>query len=243
VILLMRNDSDIGLSHLTVGNSGTLRDDVQAFKYIRSSARQGHECALQALANNPSSSSASLTKRASDAFKLLLSIDQHGPMDAASLFHLSLCFMCGLGVEKDEVEAVRYCRLAADQDHPVAQYQMGVYCEEGRYVSKSEAHAVRYYQLSADQGYAQAQNSLAHCYQQGIGVARNAGEAVRYYRLAAAQGLPLAMHNVGMCYESGLGVEENLSIALNYYQLASDGDHPPAGVRLEALKSRIASAI
>jgi hypothetical protein len=120
---------------------------------------------------------------------------------------------------------------------------MGVYCEEGRYVSKSEAHAVRYYQLSADQGYAQAQNSLAHCYQQGIGVARNAGEAVRYYRLAAAQGLPLAMHNVGMCYESGLGVEENLSIALNYYQLASDGDHPPAGVTLEALKSRIASAI
>lgn len=212
---------------------------MQAYKYIRSSARQGHECALQALATDPSSSSASQSNQASDAFKLLLSISQHDAMDAASLYHLSLCFMCGLGVEKDEAEALRYCRLAADQDHPAAQYQMGVYCEEGRYVPKSEAHAVRYYQLSADQGYAQAQNGLAHCYQQGIGVVRNAEEAVRYYRLAAAQGLPLAMHNVGMCYESGLGVEESLSIALNYYQLASDGGHTPAGDRLEALKNLI----
>lgn len=214
---------------------------MQAFKYIRSSARQGHECALQALATDPSISDPSQSKRSSDAFKLLLTICQHDAMDAASLYHLSLCFMCGLGVEKDEVEAVRYCRLAADLDHPTAQYQMGVYCEEDRHshVSKSEAHVVRYYQLSADQGYAQAQNCLAHCYQEGLGVVRNAEEAVRYYRLAAAQGLPLAMHNVGMCYERGVGVEENLSIALNYYQLASDGDYSPARDRLEVLKEQL----
>ena len=37
-----------------------------------------------------------------------------------------MCYKKGTGVEKDEVEAVKYYKIAADQDDASAQYNLGV---------------------------------------------------------------------------------------------------------------------
>ncbi len=66
----------------------------------------------------------------------------------------------GRGVEKDEAEAVRLYRLAADQGDAAAQYNLGRMFEKGKGVEKDEAKAVRLYRLSAKQGYSPSQEAL-----------------------------------------------------------------------------------
>jgi TPR repeat protein len=63
-------------------------------------------------------------------------------------------------VAKDEAEAVRLYRLAADQGYAAAQFNLGVCYRNGIGVAKDEAEAVRLYRLAADQGDAAAQRNL-----------------------------------------------------------------------------------
>jgi TPR repeat protein len=64
------------------------------------------------------------------------------------------------GVEKDEHEAAKWYRLAADQGHAVAQYSLGVCYSNGTGVVKDEREAVKWYRLAADQGYASSIDAL-----------------------------------------------------------------------------------
>ena len=102
---------------------------------------------------------------------------------AHAQFNLGMCYMYGIGVGKDEAEAVRLFQLAADQGYAPAQYNLGLlYFQNGM-----DAEAVRLYQLAANQGYADAQYGLGWCYANGTGVRKDEAEAVRLYRLAAEQ--------------------------------------------------------
>jgi TPR repeat protein len=68
----------------------------------------------------------------------------------------------GQGVVKDDAEAVRWFRKAADQGDAGAQNNLGVMYEQGRGgLVKDEAEAIRWYGKAADQGYSRAQNNLA----------------------------------------------------------------------------------
>jgi hypothetical protein len=78
-------------------------------------------------------------------------------------------------------------RLAAEQGHAEAQFNLGFCFANGKGVAQDEAEAVRYFRLAAEQGYADAQFNLGCCFANGKGVAQDEAEAVRFYRLAAAQ--------------------------------------------------------
>ena len=58
----------------------------------------------------------------------------------------------GRGVLKDEAEAVRWYRLAAEQGYAIAQHNLGVMYDKGEGVLKDDAEAVRWYRLAAEQG-------------------------------------------------------------------------------------------
>ena len=64
-------------------------------------------------------------------------------------------------MQKDEREAARLFKLAADQGNATAQYNLGVYYDAGRGgLQKDEHAAARLYKLAADQGDADAQSAL-----------------------------------------------------------------------------------
>ena len=70
---------------------------------------------------------------------------------------------------QDEREAARY-RLAAEQGDAWAQYQLGLFYEDGRGgLPKDEREAARLYKLAADQGNASAQVHLGPFYDRGRG--------------------------------------------------------------------------
>ena len=128
----------------------------------------------------------------------------------------------GIGVSKDDAEAVRWYRLAAEQGLALAQDNLGWMYQNGLGVEQNYIEAVNWYCKAADQGYANAQNNMGWMYQNGLGVTQDDAEAVRWYRLAAEQGLALAQDTLGWMYQNGLGVEQNYIEAVNWYCKAAD---------------------
>jgi TPR repeat protein len=99
---------------------------------------------------------------------------------------------------KNDNEAVRLFRLAADQGNALGQANLGIMYAQGRGgLAKDDKEAVRLYRLAADQGDALAQANLGSMYEQGRGgLTKDNGEALRLYRLAAAQGNEFALKAV-----------------------------------------------
>ena len=102
------------------------------------------------------------------------------------------------GVAKDQQEAVRWYRMAADQGDAAAQYSLGWAYNHGEGVAKDQQEAVRWWRMAAEQGYAVAQTNLGVAYDNGEGVAKDQQEAVRWYRMAADQGYAKAQYNLGV---------------------------------------------
>ena len=84
------------------------------------------------------------------------------------------------GVLKDDAEAIRWYRLAAEQGLADAQYNLGVKYANGEDVLKNDVEAVRWFRLAADQSYAWAQSRLGAMYANGEGVLKDDAEAVRW---------------------------------------------------------------
>ena len=103
---------------------------------------------------------------------------------------LAKCYATGEGVKKDEVEAFKIYRKAADAGSAEALYELHVFYNlgwGGGTVDKTKAaEALR---KSAEMGYVEAQRSLGlHSQHAYNGQAIDLAEAVKWYRLAAAQG-------------------------------------------------------
>ena len=64
------------------------------------------------------------------------------------------------GVIKDDVEAVKWYRKAADQEIPLSQYALAGCYAKGKGVAKDFVEAVKCYRKAAEQGYDEAQLAL-----------------------------------------------------------------------------------
>ena len=127
------------------------------------------------------------------------SLKKDEPIDAEEQFQLGKRYFEGNGVFKDEVEAAKWFRLAAEQGHVEAQLQLGLFYHKGfGGVIKNDAQAVIWYQKAAEQGNAEAQNNLGMRYNRGEGVYEDKAEAVKWFRLAAEQGYAKAQFNLGV---------------------------------------------
>ena len=94
----------------------------------------------------------------------------------------------GEGVLKDDAEAVRWFRLAAEQGDASAQFNLGVMYAKGEGVLKDDAEAVRWYRLAAEQGDASAQFNLGVMHADGRGVLKDSVLAHMWCNIAGANG-------------------------------------------------------
>jgi TPR repeat protein len=123
---------------------------------------------------------------------------------------------------RNDAEAVRLFRWAAERGLADAQVDLGFMYERGRGVARDFVEAVRLYRLAANQGNRAGQVSLGVMYENGRGVARDDVEAVRLYRLSADQGLARAQKNLGWMYQYGRGVPADDAEAVRLYRLAAN---------------------
>ena len=73
---------------------------------------------------------------------------------------------------KDDAEAEKWYRKAAEQGIAEAQNNLGLMCVLGRGVPQDDAEAVKLFRKAAKQGYAPAQNNLGEMRRQGRGVTK-----------------------------------------------------------------------
>ncbi len=154
---------------------------------------------------------------------------------------LGVCYILGIGVVENDIEAVRLYQLAAMQGNAVAQCNLGgCYSNGVGGLVKNEEETVRLYQLAADQGNALAQNNLGICYATGFGgLVKNAEEMVRLLQLAAAQRNALAQYNLGICYANGIcGLIKDEVAAVRLLKLAAAQGHLKAIAALERFDSQ-----
>jgi TPR repeat protein len=115
--------------------------------------------------------------------------------DAEAQFSLGLKYATGVEDEGQDYElAARYYRLAAEQNHPLAQFNLAMMYLEGQGLEPDVAVAESWMRKAAQQGDAGAQFNLGMTHRRAslerkpINAAESRIEAYKWFQLAAAQG-------------------------------------------------------
>jgi hypothetical protein len=173
---VFRNGQPIGYSASSVLNEGSLPSPIA----------QGVD--TRQVSPSPSVSCADITGRSQ--LEDVRSCAEQG--DAIAQVNLGFMYANGEGVPEDDVEAVRWYRLATEQGLAEAQFYLGLMYDNGRGVPEDDVEAVRWYRLAAEQGVVEGQTALGLMYASGEGVPHDNAEAERWWRLAAEQGEAVA---------------------------------------------------
>ena len=106
-------------------------------------------------------------------------------------------FVLGILEEEDEMAALAFFRLAAEQHLDAAQFALGKSVYEGGHCLPSQhAEALRWFQLAATQGYPPALFSVGLMHELGHGMLADNAAAIHWYSRAAAAGHLRAVHCV-----------------------------------------------
>ncbi|MFT5299906.1 MAG: TPR repeat protein [Mariniblastus sp.] len=118
-------------------------------------------------------------------YKEFLAASKKGHAD--SQFNLALMYEQGLGVGKDEQEAVAWYGQSAAQGNAAAQFNLGVLYENGRGTKVDFAKANEWYRQASTQGDALAIGNLGMLYVRGDGVTENKVAGVALLLMSATR--------------------------------------------------------
>ena len=152
---------------------------------------------------------------------------------ADSQFNVALMYERGIGVEKNEKQAVVWYGKAAAQGNMAAQYNLGVLYENGRGTAVDFSKANAWYRKASVQGDALAIGNLGMLYVRGQGVTENkvAGVALLLVsatmdpspenhakrNISATRGLTAEMIAEAQALAGELSSAENLLVPLDSY--------------------------
>jgi TPR repeat protein/serine/threonine protein kinase len=131
------------------------------------------------------------------------------------------------GVLKDDIEAVKWYRSAADLGFSRSQSALGMMYLWGWGVERNHAEALRLFRAAAAKGDARGENGLGILYANGFEIPRDYGEAMNWYLKAAAQGYANAESNIAGMYRWAQGVRQDYGEAMRWYRKAAS--HGSAG--------------
>ena len=132
------------------------------------------------------------------------------------------------GVPRNEPEAVKWYRKAAEQGYARGQTNLGWMYSDGLGVQQDYTEALKWYRKAAEQGHDAGQVHLGFMYENGHGLSQDHAEAVKWYRKAAEQGYPGGQFKLGTMYGDGLGVQQDYTEALKWYRKAAEQGFGPA---------------
>ena len=98
---------------------------------------------------------------------------------------LGLAYANGLGVDKDDAEAVKWYRKSAAKGEKEGQLQLGLSLCKGEGVAEDSTEGIRWLRSAAEQGDSFAQHNVAVCYYTGKGVAKDIVEAYAWWAVAS----------------------------------------------------------
>ena len=130
----------------------------------------------------------------------------------------------GQGVEKNAENAFEWTKKAAEQNDPVAMFNLACYHDKGFGAEKNQQTALTWYRKAAEYGHAEAAALIASLIETGDrGLEKDMDEAVRWYQIAANRGNVLAMGRLAWLYSTGTGVPQDAAFAFQYFLKAAQG--------------------
>lgn len=129
------------------------------------------------------------------------------------------------GVEKNEVEAVRMFKLAAEQGEPTAINNLGYATSKGLGgVMQSDGEALDLYRRAMELGNGLAAKNIGDAHARGtLGMAKDLTLALALYRRSDELGHADGAVMVGIMYEAGEGgLDQDLTQALSHYGRAAE---------------------
>jgi TPR repeat protein len=142
--------------------------------------------------------------------------------DAEAQGSMGAIYKAGLGVDKNDDEAVVWFRKSAEQGWPFGQFNLGLMYLNGQGVPKSEAEAFSWFRKAADLGSSWAQHAMGYLFQNGKGVAQSDAEALAWYLKSAGQGNSVAQVKLGHMYLNGKGVAQSDAAAVTWFRKAAE---------------------
>ena len=149
------------------------------------------------------------------AFTLLKPLAEAGQSEAQR--RLGVMYRHGLGVKRDDSEAMKWYLAAAEQGHVRAQNNLGIMYLFGLGTAPDSQKAERWLLAAAKQNDAKAQENLGIFYTKR----KRYDEAIRYLNLAAQQSQTRAQLNLGLLLLAGNGVKKDETAAMDWISKAA----------------------
>jgi TPR repeat protein len=231
------------------------RDEAEGLNWLRKAAGQGDSSAQRDLGERYLSGTPEgvkwLRRYCESACESAVADPRFGAFVGMQCAVLAGYYESGRAVPKDQAEAIRWYRKAAELGDSVGQqrlarisqsgqgtakdpfdasnwYQLGTAYEEGRGAPKDPAEAARCYRKAADEGpgggdryQVLSQIALGKLYAEGRGVRLDGFEAIKWYQKAADGGSVDALVGIAEVWSFGKGVPENTSEAVKWYKQAA----------------------
>jgi len=103
--------------------------------------------------------------------------------DAAAQYNLAECYASGLGIEKNDNEALKYYIQAANQDYSDAQHELGWWYFNGTCVDENILEAKKWFERGANNGDVACMRALGIVYYLGFNGKAYPDEAFRLWDL------------------------------------------------------------
>lgn len=205
--------------------NGNEEYEIEAIKWYRKAAEQGHQRAKDAIGElcfDPEGidfkGERYLTREDQTKAVMKYTADAMAG-DAVAQCNLGACYQCGKGVHKDSQMAAEWFQKSANQGYARAQFLSGECYSFGFGVDEDEVEAEKWYRKSAEQGYIEAQYALGY-FDESYSP-EECIDRVKWCSLAAEQGDAEAQHDMYLYYSEGKGVKQNNHLALKWLKLSA----------------------
>jgi len=147
------------------------------------------------------------------------------PKDAVAMTLMGELTHDGAAVKRNEAEAARWYRLAAELGDREGQFALGLMLLRGAEgVARDRAEAHHWFELAAAQGQAGALYNLGVMALEGeAGAKADYAKAAEYFRKGAENGNADAAYSFAVLERQGQGVPANLVDAAHWLKVAADG--------------------
>ncbi|GAA0858308.1 prolyl oligopeptidase family serine peptidase [Aliiglaciecola litoralis] len=125
-------------------------------------------------------------------------------------------------VKKDSVRGFNYYKKSSELGHPRANFNIGVYHEQGIHLEKDLAKAQEYYQIASENGYGKASFVLANRYKSSDSAESDLAAVANYMELAVEQGYDEAILHLAEAKCLGIGTTQNSQECLSLLEKDMD---------------------
>jgi len=179
-------------------------------------------------------------KKYKEALELYIELALEGNSDAR--LWVGNFYDRGLGVATNKEKARYWFKLASEQNHPSACFNLAMLEKRGSQFPDNVEYVVSLLKKSSDLGNDSASYELGLMYNMGYGIEQNYEKAAYYYDISYKQGnRSSTLHNnLAVLYMDGKGVEKDYNKALNLLRIAiKDESNIQAKNNLSELNKRM----